>query len=91
MGRAKKKTADIVTIRGDFLPGPKSPDVDLIQEAEWFLERAKSGEVVGVTSAYACFDGSVVTYCKTPEHRQRIYTMIGSLAALQAQLTERVK
>lgn len=51
--------SEVVALReGTVISGPGSPDASVVVELEGLLERARSGEVIGVTYSIEFFDGS---------------------------------
>lgn len=48
----------VVSLKGDPIHDPRTPDETVIRECERLLEEAKSGEVIGVAYATYYFDKS---------------------------------
>jgi hypothetical protein len=77
----------VVVIGGGELPTLGEPHVGIVKECEELLERAKSGDLIGLVTVGMCADMSV----SSGFVGSSCVSMIGSLAIRSAELVERHK
>lgn len=75
--------ADVVGIRGDIVPQVMPPNDDVIKVLEDLLERAKSGEVLGVCIAFQERDEC----CGLRRSGLASYRLLGFIHGMAASLT----
>ena len=75
--------ADIVGLRGHIPINPHGkPDADVVEQAEWLLNAAKSGEIVGIAGVLLWRDLATCTMVAGFAS----YAQLGQLVALQSRL-----
>lgn len=77
----------VVSLTGDPIAQPGEAVASVVQELEWLLEAAKSGEITGLAAAWLWRDGSAGHGFKGV----CAYSQIGRLVSLQSAMVEELR